>query len=114
MHEYNVCQNIVDQILAAVGAVNRRVVRARVAMGGLRGVEEEALNRAYRTLTEGTIASNSILELDILPVSALCHQCGWKGEIRGTAFLCPACKGTRGLLSGGREMYIECLEVEER
>ena len=45
-----------------------------------------------------------------IPAAIECPDCGYKGEIKGSA--CPGCGGFGYRLTAGREFYIDSLEVE--
>ena len=83
MHEFSICQSIVDAVLAKSRSLKPpviRVSRATVVVGKLRALVPESLEFAYRELTRGTPAEGSELAIT-------------KAE--------------------GRELYLESMEVEQ-
>ena len=116
MHEYNVCQSVVDTVIAQASRMTppaRRVVSASIVVGGLRQLVPEYLQFAYGELTKDTIADGSTLEVKTAPAAGTCEECGWSGEFTDSGFVCGQCSSRKAELTGGRELYLESLEVEQ-
>jgi hydrogenase nickel incorporation protein HypA/HybF len=116
MHEYNVCQTIVDRVVELADGMSprpRRVIRARLVLGGMRQLVPDNLRHAYEEMAKGTIAEGSALEIVPRPVTAVCRQCGWTGEMGSAGFRCGSCDSTVATMAGGRELYLESIEVEQ-
>ncbi len=116
MHEFNICQTIVDSALAHIKGTDSskvRLVKITVVMGRLRQIVPDYLHSAYELLTKGTIAEGSSLEIKLTPIVFTCDSCGQNTESDKARFRCGSCGSQRGQVSGGRELYLESLEVEE-
>lgn len=116
MHEFSICQSLVDAVvdeMRKIGPGPVRLLKTRVVVGDLRQVVPEFLEQAYKILTKDTIAENSALEIERLPVSGRCEDCGWCGEMPMGKFGCQACGSARAEIVGGRELYLDNLEIEE-
>lgn len=87
-----------------------RVAVIRLAVGELSGVVPELLRDYFPFAAGGTVAEGARVEIRELPVTARCRACGWEG--RPGEGLCPACGGDDLSLLGGREFYVESIEVE--
>jgi len=115
MHEFAICENLVEAVLTEMKEIDSgtcRLVKVRVTVGALRQIVPENLTLAYAVMTHDTPAACSTLELESVPIVAVCKQCGEKGEISGALFLCNAC-GSRELeLISGMELYLESMEIE--
>ena len=77
MHEFNVCQVVVD---TAIAELKRRtpppkLIKATVMVGALRSVVPESLQFAYEVLTKDTIAEGSTLEILHTPGRGKCRAC---------------------------------------
>jgi len=98
---------------AAAGPVSKRVVRARVKVGDLRQIVPDTLQFAYETLTKDTCADSSVLEIVRAPATGVCALCAWEGELQGPVigFICAKCGAIEGKLTGGRELFLESIEV---
>jgi len=116
MHELAICESIVEAVLKEMRTISpppRRLLRTRVAVGVLRQIVPEYLAFAYEELTKGTAAEGSALELIHLPVAATCRRCGWQGEKFEDIFQCKECGSGNVMITGGTELYLESLEVEQ-
>jgi hydrogenase nickel incorporation protein HypA/HybF len=116
MHEFNIGQTIVDvtlKELEKLPAKPKKVIAVRVAIGMLRAIVPEYLKFAYESLSKDTPAEGSTLEIRIIPVQGKCSECDWTGDLQTTRFICPQCKSTTGNLIGGRDMYLENMEIED-
>lgn len=115
MHEFSLCQRIVDALLEEYAALDppvRRLNAVRVVSGGMHQIVPDYLQTAYMLLTKETPAEGSQLNLVVQPVIGRCKACGWEGEIDPPFFQCAACEALEIELLQGRELYIDGLEVE--
>jgi hydrogenase nickel incorporation protein HypA/HybF len=115
MHEFALGQRIVAGVLEELEQVQpppRRVRRVRVVAGALHQILPEYLAFAYELLVQHTPAAGSRLDLEIRPVTARCAACGWEGEIEPPFFVCGRCAQLNPEMTGGREFYLDGLEVE--
>jgi hydrogenase nickel incorporation protein HypA/HybF len=115
MHELSICQSLVDAVLAELTKLdsNVRLRTTRVVVGGLRQVVPEYLQQAYEVLTKETPAQGSALEVKNTPVIGQCEDCGWQGELSKGGFACRKCASPSAQITGGMELYLESLEIEE-
>jgi len=114
VHEFSIAQTIVKAVLAELKKVRpARLVRARVVAGGLHQLVPANLTFAYEVLTKDTPAAGSVLNIRNVPITAECRQCHWRGEIRGALFVCGRCKAGDIEITGGRELYLDSIEVEK-
>jgi hydrogenase nickel incorporation protein HypA/HybF len=82
-------------------------------VGALHQIVPENLKFAYEVLTRETPAAGSELMMVSVPITAQCRACGWKGEIRSPLFLCGACNSGEIELIGGKELYLDNLEIDQ-
>jgi len=47
-----------------------------------------------------------------VPTTARCHQCGREFELGEFDWTCPHCKGNNIEIIGGKELFVESIEVE--
>jgi len=116
MHEFALCNDLVNAVLSAAEnqqANVARVLRVRIVIGKLRQVVPDTMRLAFESLARGTVAENAQLEMDFRDISAECSDCGWAGVLSACVFLCPQCSGRNVQLTGGRELYLDQIEVEE-
>lgn len=113
MHE----QSIVEALLAvalqhAEKAKAKKITRIYLVVGELSGVVEESVNFYFSFLTKDTIAADANLVFTRKPAQLRCRNCNTVFTTDKMDFRCPDCKEERVEIVGGRELYIESLEVE--
>ncbi|MBN2491285.1 MAG: hydrogenase maturation nickel metallochaperone HypA [Planctomycetes bacterium] len=117
MHEFSICQSLVDAALEEFRRIEptpERITRVRVVAGRLHQLVPEFLQSAYEVLTKDTPAEGSEMELRLVPVTGRCTACGWEGEIEPPVFQCAGCGAFAIELCGGKELYLDQMEIEER
>lgn len=113
VHEFALTQTIVQTVLAELKKIQpARLVRARIVAGRLRQVVPANLTFAYKVLTKATPAQGSVLTIRSAPITARCRHCTWSGKIREAHFACGACGSGDIEITGGRELYLDSIEVE--
>ena len=114
VHEFSIAQTIVQAVLAELKKVQpARLVRARIVAGGLHQIVSANLTFAYKVLAKDTPAAGSRLSIRRVPITAECRQCHWRGAIRGALFACGRCQAGDIEITGGRELYLDSIEVEQ-
>ena len=116
MHEFSICERIVDAVLSEIEQLQRpsfRLCTVRVVVGGLHQIVPDYLSFAYDVLTRDTAAAGSELQISVNPVIARCRSCNWEGEIDLPIFRCAACQSLNLDMLRGKELYLEHLEVED-
>lgn len=87
-----------------------RVVEICLRIGELSGVVPECLTEFFPVAARDTVAERAKLRMEAIPARISCPDCGYEGPPKGCD--CPGCGGAGYKLTGGREFYIESLEVE--
>lgn len=114
MHELSLLEGMVQGLeLEARRHGFRRVLLVRLEVGGLSGAEAEALRFAFGPATEGSVAEGADLEILAVPGSGLCRACGAEVEVGARFEPCPACGEGFVDVTGGTELRIRDIEVEE-
>jgi hydrogenase nickel incorporation protein HypA/HybF len=112
MHELAVCQSLlreVERVASAHG--NLDVTAIVVAVGPLSGVEAPLLTRAFSVARAGTIAEHAVLEIETMPVTVWCKDCGVQTEVRPNALLCGNCDAWQVELRSGDELLLRRVEL---
>lgn len=110
MHEFGLCDGIVEAIQRR--AAGRRVARVRVRVGVLHRVVDEAFQQAFSHAAEGTEAEQAAVDLITLPARAVCRTCGVETESEDALMVCPRCGGVDLALTSGDELILESIEYE--
>ena len=113
MHELSLCQNVMRSIeRASLEHRFNRVVRVRLRIGALAGVDVDALRFAFDIATRGSVADGAALEIERIPGVAHCAICRREVEIPDRLSACPSCGGYQLRVLRGDGMKIADLEVE--
>lgn len=113
MHEMSLCEGVL-QVLEDNARIKgyRRVKTVWLEIGGLSGVELEAMRFSFDVVTSGTLADNARLEIIEVPGRAWCMQCAQTVPVHQRFDACPDCGSYQLQVTGGEEMKIKELEVE--
>ncbi|HPA21454.1 MAG TPA: hydrogenase maturation nickel metallochaperone HypA [Verrucomicrobiae bacterium] len=112
MHELSLMTDAMEQAQALArrnGAT--RIHRIRMRVGTLSGAVPEALEFAFEALKPGTLAEDGRLEIERIPASFRCGQCGETLALQEVDFTCPKCGGPLTLAGGGRELELADMEI---
>ncbi|UCD18409.1 MAG: hydrogenase maturation nickel metallochaperone HypA [Candidatus Zixiibacteriota bacterium] len=113
MHELQIANEIIDVVEREMS--DRRLTRIEaigISLGALSGVDPEALRFGFEAATADTHLAGVRLELEELPVRAVCRGCERRIEIETLVFICPYCgSGDLDVLQG-QELDIVYLHAE--
>lgn len=113
MHELAVCQALmgqVDQIAAREAATRVTVVTLQI--GALSGVEGQLLKDAWPIASAGSLAADSELLIESVPLRVRCMVCGSESDAMPNRLTCGACDSFRTVLISGEELLLKSLELE--
>lgn len=113
MHELAIMDSALNLALdqaEKAGALHVHVIRLRI--GVLSGVVPEALEFAFETLSQGTLAEGAVLDIEQVPGRFWCPACA--SEFQSDDYLaeCPGCRRPSGDLRSGREMELASMEID--
>ena len=89
-----------------------KVLRIRLEIGALAGVEPGALRFGFEVVRRGTLAGEAELDIIAIPGKAWCLICCETVNIMERFDACPKCGGVQLQTTAGHEMRIKDLEVE--
>ena len=113
MHEQSIVESFLALVLEnAEKAKARKVLRIYLVIGELSGVVEEAVDFYFKFLSRGTIAENASIFYMHMPAEVRCRNCSTVYNPENLDFHCPECNEQQVEIIGGRELFIENLEVE--
>ncbi len=125
MHEYSLAMGLVEALREELRRhpVNGRIAKVHVRQGELLVLSEEALQEAWRILTQGGELAGSELAIEKVAVRVRCGGCGYQGPVgylseQGWHFAvpvlrCPRCGGRVEVVEG-RDLAIVGLSLEEQ
>jgi hydrogenase nickel incorporation protein HypA/HybF len=98
---------------SAAGEGFRRVTCLRLEVGKLSGVEVESLRFALETIAPGTLLDGARIEIDEPPGEAMCMACGRLTAVAERGDACAHCGGFRLTPTGGMELRVIDLLVDD-
>lgn len=110
MHEYGMCDGIVDAVQRR--AAGRRVARVRVRVGVMHRIVEEVFQHAFADAAAGTEAGNAAVEIVAVPARVVCRSCGAEFETLEFPAICATCNGADLDYHGGDELVLESIRYD--
>jgi hydrogenase nickel incorporation protein HypA/HybF len=112
MHEMSLCEGILQVLEDHAGKQGfQRVKTVWLEIGGLAGVETEALRFNFDVVMKGSLADGAKLEIIHVPGEAWCEQCLKTVQLNQRFEACPECESFQLKVTSGEEMRIKELEV---
>jgi len=109
MHELAMAEGVLDVVLNAADGRTVRTIRLRV--GRLHAVVPECFRFSFELLSEETIASMAVLEIEESPFLLQCGQCGIRRE-GGNMIPCQQCGSADMSMVSGAEFTIEEVQLD--
>lgn len=115
MHELSVCQALIGQVEDIVRQHRASAVQGIIVqVGPLSGVEPELLRQAFPLASAGTVAQDSRLVIERLPIRVRCESCGAETAAEPNRLVCGACGDWHTQLLSGDEMLLASVELEKK
>ena len=111
MHEMSICRAIADTVVKH--AAGRSVSVVRVRIGHFRQVVPDTLTFCWGLLSRDTGLSDARLEVESVPATVRCADCGATTELDLPVLICGTCASRRVELISGEEFVIESIDVRE-
>lgn len=114
MHELPVTQSIINIATEEAEKHNAsKVNNIKLVVGELTGMVPECIQYYFDLLGKGTILEGAELIVKRIPLVAQCKDCNFEGNMnKFSENVCPNCKSTNIRVKGGKEFYIDSMEVE--
>lgn len=114
MHELTITQNVLDIVLEhAQEAGAAKVSRIDLVIGEMTGVVEDCVRFYMGVIAKGTAAEEAELVVRQVPITARCQDCSADFEVRDFVWTCPCCQSTRSEVIGGKDLFVESIEVND-
>ena len=114
MHEYpiteSICRIAAEELEKSSA---KKVLEIKIVVGELTGLVPECIQSYFDLISKGTKVEGAILKIEKRPVNIKCNDCGFESLMDLSKNNCLSCGSSNLKLIGGREYYIESMEVEE-
>ena len=114
MHELAICQSLINQVESiALEHHAKSVSLIVVGIGPLSGVEAQLLKNAYPIASAGSVAENTELVIEYLPIKVKCNKCGCESDALPNKLVCKQCGDWQTSLVSGDELLLMSVELEK-
>lgn len=113
MHELSIAQSIIGVIAEqCVRSGHSQIESVNLRIGRASGIMPDALVFAFDAIKTDTIARDAILNIEHVPVTGICNDCGSTFTVEEEYILaCPDCGLNSFRITAGREMDIIDIDV---
>jgi hydrogenase nickel incorporation protein HypA/HybF len=113
MHELSITQGILDvAINKAKETGSGKVLQIDLVIGEASSVVDDCIQFYFDIIGKGTIAEGARLNFNRRPLEMKCNGCGTVFNPGKEDWECPKCRKWDVQLKGGKEFYMESIEVE--
>ena len=113
MHELSIALALIEQVQTVAEREKAdTVLRIAVTIGGLSGVNPEALEMAFPVAADDTCAAGAKLDVTFTPAHLHCRSCGRDSSPEFPVLLCEACGSTDAEVLGARELMLTSVEID--
>jgi hydrogenase nickel incorporation protein HypA/HybF len=115
MHELPVTQGIIDVVLDATRRNGgRRIKSIDIVIGDLASIVDDSVQFYFDILGKDTLAEGAQLRFQRRAATATCLACQHSFSTRAPLTpVCPECGSAQLQVTGGREFYVESIEVSD-
>jgi hydrogenase nickel incorporation protein HypA/HybF len=109
LHELSITQSILSQALTEAQKYSaKKIKKIKLQIGLGTAIVPDCVQFYFNTIKANTIAKNSVLDIETIPVKLRCPKC--KKEYKDLEITCNCKKGVE--IISGQEMIIEYIDVE--
>ena len=113
MHELSVTQQMLDIALEkADEAQATRITGINLVIGDMSSIVDDSVQFYFDFLSRDSLASGASLSFKRVPMQVRCRNCDHSFTPGKSLWCCPRCGEWDVEIIGGREFYIESIEVE--
>ena len=92
---------------------NVRVEKVNLKVGKLAAVVPDSLRFCFEIAAKETPLGDAVLNIEEIPVVAVCTECHQEWTIEEPVFACPECNSGAIEIISGRELDIESIEITD-
>ncbi len=113
MHELSIAESLLTIVQEEITRhCLENVLSVKVKVGKFTAIQPEALSFCFELIIEDTSLKGVTLDIEVLAIKGYCKECKEDFELEDPVRICPKCQSWNVRIEGGRELYIESIEVE--
>jgi hydrogenase nickel incorporation protein HypA/HybF len=113
MHEMSVTMSLLDLILEEAGKAGAsKITGVNIVLGEMTGIIDHYVQANFELLSQNTPAEGAKLSFQNIPRQVRCRHCAHLFQPAELEWACPRCQSVDIEITGGRELYVESIEVE--
>lgn len=112
MHEFSIAQQILTVVMKNVDRP-ARVREVGVKVGVVSGIVIDALELGFEAAKQHTALNQAKLIMEVHPRNAQCRACGGESQVTAAWCHCPICQSPDVVCSGGDDLTISYVEVDD-
>ena len=113
MHEISIAKDLSQIVLEVAGREKlSKVTKVNISFGQMVQIVPDIFNFAFNEAVRETIAMNSEVDIEILPVKMRCRICKEEYIIIDNNFSCNRCGSTDLDIIQGKELFVKSIEGE--
>jgi len=115
VHELSVALDLLEGVQqTATRDGIERILAVHVRIGALSGIAPDALRFSWELATAGTVAADSALRIEDVPLVVFCERCaGERAPRAASGLICPSCGSACPRIVRGRELQLVAMEVPD-
>ena len=115
MHELPITESVLSIALdAATQNGGGRITAIHLVIGELTSIVDDSVQFYFDILSKDTLAAGAALTFQRKPAIATCQNCGHQTPVTPPYDPhCPHCHSPRLVVTGGKEFFVESIEVED-
>jgi len=113
MHELSLIANLFEIMeQKAKEKEAKKITFVKLKVGALSGAVPDLLETAFDIYKKDTMSSDAKLEIEIVPLTLKCEECGAVMEKDDLILNCDQCGSTKLETLAGTDLYLEKMELE--
>ncbi len=115
MHEMGIAMQIAEIATSSIpdNMANVRIEKVNLRVGKLSAIVPDSLSFCFEIAVKDTPLDGASLNIEEVPVSAKCKDCGFRWTIKSSVFKCTKCESGSIEILSGRELDVVSIEVAE-
>lgn len=111
MHELSIASSLIEQVIKHIPA-GAKLTAVNMEAGPLQGIDEQAMELAWTSVSDGTVCQGAKLNIEFLPWPMKCADCGKEFTHASMPPVKCECGSENTFPNGGRDLRLVSLDVD--